>query len=122
LSELQKNIKRILRDPIALAFAGVGILLLGIALHFNINPVDCGAVRGSLQQHPSLFLPLAVATVPAMFFGMLVHTIIGGGADHSSAYLVGAFASQIILYFVIGLATSGIFRFIINRLEEKRLG
>lgn len=116
------HLERILRDPIALVFAGVGILLLGVALHFNVNPVDCGAVRGSLQQHPSLFLPLAVATAPAMFIGMLVHTIIGRGTDHSNAYFVGAFASQILLYFVTGLAMSGLFRFVLNRLEEKRLG
>ena len=104
---------RKLRNPFALVCAGVGLLLLGIAFHFNVNPVDCGAVRGGLQDHPFLFLPLVVATIPAMYVGMVavgVLTLISGPADHPAGYFAGAFVAQFLIYFVLGLVLSKIVR------------
>lgn len=107
--------KWIFRDAVALIFAGVGILLLIVAFHFNVNPVDSGAVRGGLQHHPSLFVPLVVATIPAMFVGMLTLALISGTADHSIGYFAGAFVGQFLIYFMIGLAISGI----VKRIRRK---
>jgi putative effector of murein hydrolase LrgA (UPF0299 family) len=103
--------KRTLKNPVALACAGIGLLLLGIAFHFNVNPVDCGAVRGGLQDHPFLFLPLVVATVPAMYIGMVavgILTLFSGPGDHPVAFFAGAYVAQFLLYFMIGLALSSV--------------
>jgi hypothetical protein len=75
--------------------------------------VDCGAVRGGLQDHPFLFLPLVVATIPAMYVGMVavgVLTLISGPADHPAGYFAGAFVAQFLIYFVLGLVLSKIVR------------
>jgi len=111
--------KRILTDRIALAFAGVGIVLLAVAIRFNVNPVDCGAVRGGLQHHPWLFLPLAVATIPAMFMGLIVLGIFSGSADHPEVYYAASFVSQLLLYFMVGLAVAGIAG--LNKRTSKRI-
>jgi len=113
---------RVWRNPVALVFAGVGLLLLGVALHFNVNPVDGGAVRGGLLDHPMLFFPLAVATIPAMFIGLLVLEVMitCGIAAHPAGYVAGAFAGQFLIYFVAGLTVSRIVRLVRRRNSHAR--
>ena len=107
--------KRIFREPLALTFAAVGVVLLAVAIHFNVNPVDGGAVRGGLQHHPAIFLPLAVATIPAMFLGVFVFGILRTSGNYPYVYFAVSFVSQFLLYFVIGLAMAGLARWIKQR-------
>jgi hypothetical protein len=103
------------KNKVAFICAGVGVILLGIAFHFNVNPVDCGAVRGGLQHHPFLFLPLVCATIPAMYVGMVVEGVlmlISGTSNHPAGYFAGAFVGQYIIHFVLGLVLSKIARLV----------
>jgi len=96
----------------ALIFMAVGIALLAVAFYFNVNPVDGGAVRGGLAQHDWLFFPLAAATLPAMFGGMLFAGILGIGGDFPIGYYSASFACQMFLYLGIGLAISACIKFL----------
>jgi len=102
--------KRLLPNRTALAFAVVGVALLAVAHHFNLNPVCGGAVRGGLQDHPWLLLSLAVATMPAICVGIMALGVFPGTVDQSSVYFTASFACQLLLYLGVGSAVSWIAR------------
>jgi hypothetical protein len=90
-------LRNVFADPVAVAFAVVGVLLLGVALHFGVNPADGSVVDASIRE---TWIPIAlfIASLPAM----AVMFLTGGGVIG----LPLMYLAQIIVYWGLGRAVS----------------
>jgi len=87
-------------DPTAIVITVLGLCLMAVSIHYNVNPVCAGAVRDA---HPVLLWVLVITTVPAMFVGLLIPDTLVLGA---STYVISVYACQALLYFALGKALS----------------
>lgn len=94
-------------DRIAMAFTVGGIALMAVALHYNVNPVCCGALRGGIENHPAVLWALLLTTLPAMLFGSLLPAIPDPDIAARWVYFLSIFACQGVLFFALGKAAGG---------------
>jgi len=107
-------------DPIAMAMAAAGLALMGVSLHYNVNPVCAGALRGGIQNHPVALWVLLVTTVPAMLVGSMIPAIPDPDISAPSLFFIMVFLCQGMLFFGIGKAVSGVVG-LLRRTGGKRL-
>ena len=105
---MKTRMKSFFVDRIAIGIAVLGIALMGASLHYNVNPVCAGALRGGIADHPVALWVLLVTTVPAMLVGSLIPAIPDPDISAPFVYFISVFACQAALFFVIGKAISGL--------------
>jgi hypothetical protein len=101
-----KSMRKFFIDPIAMGFVIVGVILMALALHFQINPACAGAIQGAIKDYPICLAVLEVLTIPAIFMGVILGSPMVIGRTLSSylfnSGLIYAFIyiSQILIYFL----------------------
>lgn len=112
-------------DPVAVGFVIAGVILLIIALHFQLNPVCAGAIQGEIKNYPICLAVLELLTIPAMFIGVILASpmVIGRA---SSSYLfdsgliyVSIYILQILIYFLVGKIISLVISLIRKKIKNK---
>lgn len=89
-------------DRIALGITVLGLGLMAISRHYNVNPVDVGAIRGGVQNHPVILWTLAITTIPAMMMAIIVCGLFMKMPDWAPVFLPMVFVCQFVLSFVGG--------------------
>ena len=95
-----------LLSPVVAAFVVGGILLMTMALYFNVNPVCSGAVHDGLQDYPLVLALLGTATIPAMYCALMLNALSGHVIDSALPYILTSLICQVVLYFLLGILIS----------------
>jgi hypothetical protein len=103
---MKNKIGSFFADRIAIVATVIGFMLMAVALHYNVNPVEGGAIRGGLQNHPVLLWVLAIATIPAMMLAMILTGLFMKMPDWAPVFLPVVFVCQTVLSFLSGKIVS----------------
>ena len=99
---MKSGIGSFLADPIAIGITVISIVLMAISMHYNVNPVDGGAMRGGIQYHPIILWTLMITTIPAMWMALLLGGLLARMPDWAPVFWPVVFICQSILGFIAG--------------------
>lgn len=97
-------------DRLAIGVTVIGLVLMAVSLHYNVNPVCGGAVRGGIQNQPLILFPLALTTIPAMLLALILRGLVTKMSGWTLMYQPLVFVCQAVLAFACGKILSLVVR------------